>query len=400
MSVETDYHRRRKHFGVFGGRYVPEPLWEPLEELWRAWSEAVEDEEFVGLHKSWRRSRLGRPTPLTHLRALSKSLGGAQLWAKREDLVDGASFCVTSALSQALLAKRMGKGRIIGETATGDFGVALGTVGTAMGLEVVAFMGRAAMQQEPLNVTRMRRLGVEVVSVDGPGKGRSHAMAEALRQFAVSSEHTFYATSSLASPDPYPTIVARALSVIGDECRRQTMHRELDVEYVVAPVGSGSFAAGLFSAYLEEVGPQLVGVQSAGESGASRHAASLVHGRPGVHLGTRSLVLQDEEGQILAPHSAAWGLAMPVAGPQHARWLQRGDVHYVTIADAEADEARRELAQSEAIWASRESGYGLAYAIKLAPTLGPDEHIVVGISGAGVRDLDVDDEGPQVEGGP
>lgn len=390
MSAETEYQRRRSIFGLFGGRYVPEPLWAPLEEVNEAWRQAVEDEAFERRQQRWRRSRLGRPTPLTHLGALSDELGGAQIWAKREDLSDGASFCATSALTQALVARRMGRKRIIGETATGDFGVVLGAVGTAMGLEVVVFMGRAPIQNEPLNVRRMQRLGVEVVSVDGPSRGRSHAMAEALRQYAVSSADTFYATSSLASPDPYPQMVGEALSVIGRECHRQIEAQDLEVEYVVAPVGSGSFAAGLFSSFLDDTGPQLVGVQSAGESGGSRHAATLVHGRPGVHLGTRSLVLEDEEGQIVAPHSAAWGLAMPIAGPQHARWLQQGKVHYVTVVDQEAERARRRLACTEGIWASRESGYGLAYAVKLAPTLRPNQHIIVGVSGAGVRDLDVD----------
>lgn len=253
------------------------------------------------------------------------------------------------------------------------------------------------MQRESLNVTRMRRLGVEVSSVDGPSRGRSHAMAEALRQYTRRSEDTFYATSSLASPEPYPEMVGRSLAVIGEECRRQVREGDLEVEYVVAPVGSGSFAAGLFASFVD-VGPQLVGVQSAGEAGGSRHAASLVYGRPGVHLGTRSLVLQDDEGQIIAPHSDAWGLAMPVAGPQHARWLQQGEVHYVTVADDEARQARRQLAGAEGIWASRESGYGLAYALKLAPTLRPDQHVVVGISGAGVRELAVDEPAPEEEG--
>ncbi len=374
-------------------------MWEPLEEVSRQWRRIEGDEEFVRRRDQWRRSRLGRPTPLTHLQAWSQQLGGAQLWVKREDLCAGGSFCTTSALTQALLAKKMGKRRLIGETATGDFGVALGTVGTAMGLEVVAFMGRASMQREWLNVTRMRRLGVKVMSVDGPSRGRSHAMAEAMRRFSVGWKDAFYATSSLASPQPYPEIVARALSVIGEECRRQVEAKGLELEYVVAPVGSGSFAAGLFSAFLDEDGPQLVGVQSAGETGGSRHAASLVYGRPGVHQGTHSLVLQDEEGQIIAPHSAAWGLAMSVAGPQHARWLQQGKAHYVTVVDDEAEEARRQLAAAEGIWASPESGYGLAYAVKLAPTLHPDQHVVVGISGAGIRDLDVEEQPSDEERG-
>lgn len=389
-STPTRHHRHR--FGIFGGRYVPEPLWTPLEEVDRAHREAVDDEEYRRWEHHLQTSRLGRPTPLTHLEALSSAIGGAQIWAKREDVVEGGTFCTTSALTQALVARRMEKKRLIGESATGDFGVALGIVGTGLGMKVTIFMGRSAIEEEPLNTARMRRRGVDVVAVDGAGRGRSKAMAESLRNYSISWNDAFYATSSLASPAPYPDIVSRGLSVIGRECQQQLDDQNIEVEYVVAPVGSGSFAAGLFAPMLEDGGPQLVGVQAGGEEDSARTAASLVRGRPGVHLGTRSLVLHDEEGQIVTPHADARGLAMPVAGPQHARWLQEGRVHYVMVDDEDAVVAQRRLAHAEGIVASREAAYALAYAVKLAPTLRADQHILAGISGSGVRDLEWEEE--------
>ena len=397
MSEPTQYQKAREQFGIFGGRYVPEPLWTPLVELAAAHQEAIADEEYLRTERRWQYSRLGRPTPVTHLSSLSSLCGGAQIWAKREDLCEGGTFCATSALTQALIARRMGRQRLIGETATGDFGVALGSVGAAMGMDMTILMRRAAIEKEPVNAARMRRLGVELISVDGAGRGRSQAMAEALRQYSMDTEEAFYATSSLASPSPYPEMVARALAVIGEECRAQIAEENVELEYVIAPVGSGSFAAGLYGAFLQTGGPQLVGVQAGGENGTERSAASLVRGRPGVHLGTRSLVLQDEEGQILAPHSGARGLAIPVAGPQHARWLQEGQVHYVMIDDEKAVEAQQKLAQVEGIFASHETGYGLAYALKLAPTLRSEQHILVGISGAGLRELGEEPVQPEPE---
>ncbi len=392
MNDPIEYAEQRGRFGSFGGRYVPEPLWTPFEAVAQAYRDAMDDEDYHRREGRWRQSRLGRPTPLTHLGALSSEIGGAQLWAKREDLLDGGTFCITSALTQALIAERMEKSRLLGESATGDFGVALGSVGAALGLDVTVFMRRAAIEQERLNAARMRRLGVELVAVDAAGRGRSQAMAEALRSYSISWDETFYATSSLASPAPYPQMVGRALSVIGEECKEQLRDENIEVEYAIAPVGSGSFAAGLFEALLDDEGPQIIGAQAGGGPETTRNSASLVRGRPGVYLGTHSLVLQDDEGQILAAHAEAPGLVMPVAGPQHARWLQEGRVHYVMVDDADALQAQRRLARTEGIFASRETGYGLAYALKLAPTLRSDQHILVGISGTGIRGLGQDDE--------
>lgn len=383
----ADRDENRGRFGEFGGRYVSETLWTPLEQVAEAYRRARDDEEFQRRQRRWRRMRVGRPTPLTGLSVLSRQVGGARLWAKREDLCHSGTFCISSALTQALVADRMDKTRLIGETATGDFGIALGSVGAALGMEVTVYMGREAIEEQPLNAARMRRMGVELVPVDSGGRGRSGAMAEALRNWAVVWEDAFYATSSLASPAPLPQMVGRGLAVIGEECYRQLDDLEIAPEYVIAPLGSGSFAAGLFAAFVNKSGSQIVGVQAGGDEDSSRDAASLVRGRPGVFQGTRSLVLQNEEGQIEAPHASAAGMMMSVAGPQHARWLQNGAVHYATVDDQEARQAQQKLLRTEGILANRETGYALAYALKLAPTLRDDQHIVFGITGSGIRTL-------------
>lgn len=375
------------HFGDFGGRFVPEALWAPLEEISSAYQAAQQDEAYLASQQRWLSLGLGRPTAISHLRTLSDERGGAQLWVKREDLSSTGSFCATAAFAQAFLARRMKKAALMGETATGDFGVALGSAGAALGMEVTIYMRRDDLEAESINVARMRQLGVELLPVPGPAPGRRQAMAEALRQFSTNWERVFYATSSLASPAPYPQIIGQALSVIGGEACRQLKALQVEAEYVVAPVGSGSFAAGLFQGFLRRTDAQLVGVQAGGDESLVRGADSLVRGRPGVYLGTRSLVLQDDQGQIETAHTESTGMAMPVAGPQHARWLQEGRVHYVTVTDKEALEARQMLVQREGILASLESGYGLAYALKLAETLHPDQHILVGISGSGIADL-------------
>ena len=391
MSDDDHNQSSTDRFGMFGGRFVPEVLWTPLEEVAQAQREALDDEGFVERQRRWWDTRVGRPTPLSHLERLSRRVGGAQIWAKREDLAQGGNFCITSAITQALLARRMDKTRLIGETANGDFGIALGSVGAALDMDVVVYMSRGSIDDEPLNAAWMRRLGVDLRAVDGGAPGRSHSMAEALRNFSGQSGEAFYATSSLASPAPYPQLVGRALSVIGRECRNQLQEFTIQAEYAIAPVGSGSFAAGLFSGFVDATGAQIVGVQSGGDSDSSRDSASLVRGRPGVYLGTHSLLLHNQSGQIEAPHAAAAGMAMPIAGPQHARWLQEGRIHYVTIDDNEARRAQQRLLSDEGILACRETGYALAYALKLAPTLRQDEHIVLGITGSGIRGLEAEE---------
>ncbi|MFU8803749.1 MAG: pyridoxal-phosphate dependent enzyme [Bradymonadaceae bacterium] len=375
-------------FGSFGGRYVAESLWSPLQEVADAFDDALVDEDFLALCERWLDHRIGRPTPVSHLLTLSEKLGGAQLWVKREDLCQGGAFCINSAVLQALLARRMGRTWLLGETATGDFGVGLASIGSAMGLKTKIFMGREDQTAEPLNVRRMQELGAEVETVDTTVRGRKRACAEALRYWATHSEEALYCTSSLAMPDPFPRILEYALSIIGAETRVQLQRRHCAPEYVVAPVGSGAFAAGFFSEFIDDEDVQLVGVQGGGDGQGTKHAASLLHGRPGVFLGTHSYLLQDDAGQVLTAHTVAGGLSMPNVGPQHARWSQKGRVHYATATDEEAFAAVQTLVSTEGLLVCLESGHALAYVFKLAPTLRADQHIVVGLTGNGIRDLD------------
>jgi tryptophan synthase beta chain len=375
-------------FGAFGGRYVAEALWSPLEELASAFDDAVADESFVESTERWLDHRIGRPTPISHLQTLSDRLGGAQIWVKREDLCQGGSFCINAAVFQGLLAKRLGRQCLVGETATGDFGVALASIGAALGLRARVYMGRVDHQAEPLNVRRMEELGAQIELVDAVNRGRKRACAEALRYWATHSDSALYCTSSLAMPDPFPRMLAYSLSVIGAEARVQVQRRQCKPEYVIAPVGSGAFAAGLFSEFIDDDSVQLVGVQGGGDGQGVRHAASLIQGRPGVFLGTKTYVMQDDEGQILTAHTAAGGLSMPHVGPQHASWAEQGRVHYVTVSDDDAYAAARSMVESEGLLVSLETAHGLAYALKLARTLRSDAHLLVGISSTGIRDLE------------
>lgn len=375
-------------YGPFGGRYVAEALWTPLESVARAFDAALADRDFIATFERWLDHRIGRPTPVSHLEALSSEIGGAQIWLKREDLCQGGAFCINAAVLQVLLARFMGRKWVVGESATGDFGVALGSIAAAMGLKVRIFMGREDFDAEPLNVQRMRELGVHIETVDANARGRKRACSEALRYWATHSDTTLYCASSLAMPDPYPRLLEYGLSVIGAETHVQLKRRGCEPEYLVAPVGSGAFAAGLFSEFVKSSDIQIVGVQAAGDGQSDHSAASLVDGRPGVFLGTYSYLLQDEAGQIVVPGSVAGGLCMPHVGPQHAQWAAEGRVHYVSVTDNQASTAVNRLARSEGILVSLESGHALAYALRLAPTLAADEHIVVGISAGGVRDLE------------
>ena len=374
----------------FGGRFVPELLWEPLQRVEDVYNEVARDESFVATYHRWLDHRLGRPTPLSQLEELSRTLGGATIWIKREDLCQGGSFCACAAVFYGLLARRLDVRRLVGETANGHFGVALGSVGRAMGLEVTVAMGRADIEAEPLQVARMQALGVEIASVDAPGRGRRPAAEEALQRWAGDPRGTLYCASTLAAPAPYPHILAQSLSVIGAEVRLQMERRSVRPQHLVAPVGSGGFAAGMFGPFLQDPlpdAPRLVGVEAGGEgSEGSRHAACLTSGRPGVLHGCYSDLLQDEEGQVVWPASAAAGLSVAQVGPQHAEWSRTGEVLYETATDAEALEATLVLAEREGIFCALEAGHALASGMRLARTLDADAHVIVGISGAGGYD--------------
>ncbi len=374
-------------FGRFGGRYVAEALWTPLQEIAEAFESAVADAGFMEQFEDLLDHRIGRPTPLTLLANLSEHAGGGRLWLKREDLCQGGNFTANLAAACALLAKRMGREWLVGETATGEYGVALASMGNSLGLKTRIFMGREDRDSEPLMVRRMEELGVVLETVDSTLRGRKVACSEALRWWATHSTSSFYCPSSLAAPDPFPRMSAFFLSVIGAETRVQVSRRGCNPEYVIAPVGSGGFAAGLFAEFIADDMVQLAGVQSAGEGLSGRHAASVVAGRPGVFQGTYSFLLQDDDGQVLSPASIAGGLSVPNVGPQHAQWAEQGRVHYVAVTDEEALEGVQKLLDFEGLLVSLEAGHALAYALKLLPTLGEDQDVVVGISGGGLRDL-------------
>jgi tryptophan synthase beta chain len=380
-------HPHSGRFGRFGGRFIAEALWTPLQEVAEAFESAAADVAFMEDFEAMLDHRIGRPTPLTLLRNLSDEMGGGMLWIKREDLCQGGNFTVNLAAAYALLAKRMGREWIVGETATGEFGVALASMGNALGLKTRIFIGREDREAEPLMVRRMEELGVDLETVDSTLRGRKAACSEALRFWATHSSTHFYCPSSLAAPDPYPRMSAFFLSVIGAETRVQVRRRGRTPEYVVAPVGSGGYAAGLFSEFVDEEMVQLAGVQAAGEGLSCRHSASLVAGRPGVFQGTYSFLLQDDDGQVLSPASIAGGMSVPNVGPQHAHWAEQGRVHYVAVTDDEAIDGVRKLLKYEGILVSLESGHALAYALKLLPTLHEDQDVVVGVTGGGMRDL-------------
>ena len=374
-------------FGRFGGRYVAEALWQPLEEVSLAFDSAMVDAEFIATMEGWLDHRLGRPSPLDRMTHVADHCTSS-LWFKREDLCHGGSFCGTSALLQAFLAQYMGRGRLITETASGDFGVALGSIGAALDMDVRVFMSREDILHEPLAVAQMRTLGVELESVDASSRGRKASSAEALRHWMAHTSTSFYCTSSLAAPDPYPRMLARALGLIGVEARMQIERRAFTPSFVIAPIGSGGFAAGFFSAFLGQSDIRLIGVQAGGEPQGGRHATSLITGRPGVFHGTLSHVLQDDEGQLLVPYSNASGLCDAGVGPQHSYWSSRGEVQYVSINDAEAREAQRVLAVTEGLTLSLESCHAVAYALKLVEQFEDEDiHVLVGVTGDGRRDL-------------
>ena len=381
-------HERSGRWGKFGGRYTAEALWDPLEEIADAFDEAIVDEAFVSRFHHLLDHRVGRPTPLDLLSRLSEELGGAKLWLKREDLCQGGSFCANLATFYALLAARMGRTALVGETSSGDFGVALGSAGASLGLDVHVFMSREDIHNEPRRVAQMRHVGVKLHAVDATARGRRLSGAEAMRYWSADLRHHFYATSLLTSPDPYPRLIGHVLDLIGAEARVQMRHMGLHADYIIAPLGTGGFASGLFASFIEDEQIQLVGVQAGGEPQAGRHAASLLSGGVGVFQGTYSNVLQDANGQLLKPYSIAGGLCSAGVGPQHAWWAAQGSVIYTTINDREAIEASRKVARLEGLDLSLESAHALSYAFKLMPKLSPEQNILVGVSGDGGRDLD------------
>jgi tryptophan synthase beta chain len=379
----------RGHFGPYGGSFVSETLMHALEELRLAYAKYQKDPEFVAEFKHELKHFVGRPSPVYHAKRWSEQLGGAQIWFKREDLNHTGAHKVNNTIGQALLAKRMGKPRVIAETGAGQHGVATATVCARFGMKCVVYMGSTDIVRQVQNVYRMKLLGAEVVPVESGSKTLKDALNEAMRDWVTNVEDTFYIIGTVAGPHPYPMMVRDFNSVVGQECLWQmpeVVGRQPD--YVVACVGGGSNALGIFHPYIPHEDVKLVGVEAGGDGIASgRHAASLTAGTPGVLHGNRTYLLQDANGQIIDTHSVSAGLDYPGVGPEHAWLKDSGRATYVPIDDTETLAAFHTCCRIEGIIPALETSHALAYAAKLAPTLSKDKVILVNLSGRGDKDM-------------
>lgn len=378
------------HFGVYGGRYVAETLMPALIELERAYREARADPAFMAEFHEMLKDYVGRPSPLYLARRLTEAFGGARIYLKREDLNHTGAHKINNTLGQALLAKRMGKNRLMAETGAGQHGVATATVAALFGMECVVYMGEEDIQRQAPNVKRMELLNANVIQVTSGTRTLKDAMSEALRAWVAEVRTTFYVIGSVAGPHPYPMMVRDFQSVIGEETREQILEKEGRLpDMIIACVGGGSNAAGIFSSFLDNTDVALVGVEAAGlglETG--KHAASIGAGEMGILHGSKTYVLQDADGQVLNAHSIAAGLDYPGVGPQHAVWAESGRVEYCSVTDEEALKAFHELAGLEGILPALEPCHALVEAKKRAKSLGPDKVIVVNLSGRGDKDVE------------
>ena len=380
---------RKGYFGPYGGQFVPETLMAPLEELEHAYEDARRDPRFQSELDDYLREYAGRPTPLYFARRLTEHWGGARVYLKREDLLHTGAHKLNNTLGQALLARRMGKTRLIAETGAGQHGVATATAAAVLGLKCEIYMGSVDVERQSLNVFRMRLLGAQVHSVDSGSRTLKDAINEALRDWVTNVRDTHYLLGSVLGPHPYPAMVRDFQRVIGREARQQILEREGRLpDLVVACVGGGSNAIGIFSEFLPDEDVGLVGVEAGGLGPQpGRHAARFLSGEPGVLHGTRTFVLQSRDGQILTTHSVAAGLDYPAVGPEHALLRDSGRARYVVVGDGEALEAFRQCAELEGIVPALESAHALAYAAKVAPELGRDQVILVNLSGRGDKDV-------------
>ena len=379
----------RGHFGPYGGVFVAETLIHALEELRLAYERYRSDPEFVAEFKDELEHFVGRPSPIYHARRWSQKLGGAQIYFKREDLNHTGAHKVNNTIGQALLARRMGKPRIIAETGAGQHGVASATVAARYGMQCVVYMGSEDVKRQAQNVYRMKLLGAEVVPVESGSKTLKDALNEAMRDWVTNVENTFYIIGTVAGPHPYPMMVRDFQSIIGQEClwqMPQMAGRQPDM--VIACVGGGSNAIGIFHPYIDHPSVQLVGVEAGGEGiHTGRHAASLSAGTPGVLHGNRTYLLQNDDGQIVDTHSVSAGLDYPGVGPEHA-WLKDTQrAQYVAIDDGEALAAFHDCCRIEGIIPALETSHAIAYAAKLAPTLPRDRILLVNLSGRGDKDM-------------
>jgi tryptophan synthase beta chain len=392
MREETSSYNlpdARGHFGPYGGTFVAETLMEPLEELKAAYQCYLKDPDFLAEFDHDLKHYVGRPSPIYHAERLSRELGGAQIFLKREDLNHTGAHKVNNTVGQALLAKRMGKRRVIAETGAGQHGVATATVAARFGMECVVYMGSVDVRRQAINVFRMKLLGATVVAVESGSKTLKDALNEAMRDWVTNVDDTFYIIGTVAGPHPYPAMVRDFQAVIGREAKAQMIEMTGRLpDALVACVGGGSNAIGLFYPFLDDLEVALYGVEAAGDGLATgRHSAPLSAGRPGVLHGNRTYLMEDEDGEILETHSISAGLDYPGVGPEHAWLKDSGRATYVSATDAEAVEAFHTLTRLEGIIPALESSHALAYAMKLAPTLPADRLLLVNLSGRGDKDI-------------
>ncbi|MCP4519648.1 MAG: tryptophan synthase subunit beta [Delftia sp.] len=388
---EYQYPDASGHFGRFGGSFASETLTHALTELRDAYAKYQNDPEFVAEFQSELAHFVGRPSPVYHAARMSREMGGAQIYLKREDLNHTGAHKINNVIGQAMLARRMGKPRIIAETGAGQHGVATATICARYGLECIVYMGAEDVKRQSPNVYRMRLLGATVVPVESGSRTLKDALNEAMRDWVANVDNTFYIISTVAGPHPYPAMVRDFQKVIGEECLTQMpefLGADRQPDAVVACVGGGSNAMGIFHPYIPFENTRLIGVEAAGEGlDSGKHSASLQRGSSGVLHGNRTFILQDENGQITETHSISAGLDYPGVGPEHA-WLQElGRAQYVGITDQEALDAFHYLCRTEGIIPALESSHAVAYAMQLAKTMRADQSILVNLSGRGDKDI-------------
>ena len=388
-AKDYDLPNAKGHFGPYGGSFVAETLTYALAELNEAYERYSKDPEFLEEFRYELKHFVGRPSPIYHAKRWSEIAGGAQIYFKREDLNHTGAHKINNVIGQALLAKRMGKPRIIAETGAGQHGVATATICARFGLECVVYMGSEDVKRQAQNVYRMKLLGATVVPVESGSKTLKDALNEAMRDWVTNIENTFYIIGTVAGPHPYPMLVRDFQSVIGEECLVQMPEMTgRQPDYVLACIGGGSNAMGIFYPCIDQKDVKLIGVEAAGEGlDGDKHAASLTKGYPGVLHGNRTYLLQDENGQIIETHSVSAGLDYPGVGPEHAYLKDSGRAQYVSITDEEALQAFHDCCHIEGIIPALESSHALAYAAKLAATLPKDQIILANLSGRGDKDM-------------
>lgn len=389
LAPHYDLPDARGHFGQYGGVFVSETLIAALDELKEAYAIAQRDPQFIAEFEYDLKHYVGRPSPLYHARRWSELLGGAQIYLKREDLNHTGAHKINNCIGQAMLARRMGKPRVIAETGAGQHGVATATVAARYGMECVVYMGSEDIKRQAANVYRMKLLGATVVPVESGSKTLKDALNEAMRDWVTNVSNTFYIIGTVAGPHPYPMMVRDFQTVIGKEAIFQMQEQcARQPDAVIACVGGGSNAMGIFHPYIPVEGVRLIGVEATGEGiETGRHSASLTAGRPGVLHGNRTYLLQDDDGQIIETHSISAGLDYPGVGPEHAWLKDSGRAEYVGITDTEALAAFHSLCRLEGIIPALESSHAVAYAAKLAPTLPKDKILLVNLSGRGDKDM-------------